>query len=168
MWNKVSIMSHYVKLCRYYVTLHFLLFYLLCQICPIIFPIMSNYSQLFFLLFSIILGCHRPVGRSWQTHKLVQCTEKRLTRSIEGHLALISRAWLGILNICRFSNGPFLNLGATCFCTEWRASANFRRLLLRDSPSSQPPRLPKINLGTALPTRCTNSWRLHSWAQNVY
>jgi hypothetical protein len=49
-----------------------------------------------------------------------------------------------------------LNLGATCFRTEWRASATFRRLLLQDSPSSQPPRLPKFNLGTASPTRCTN------------
>ena len=29
-------------------------------------------------------------------------------------------------------------------------------LLLRDSLSSQPPRLPKFNLGTASPTRCTN------------
>ena len=36
-------MSHYVKLCCYYVKLCFLLFYLLCQICLIIFPIMSNY-----------------------------------------------------------------------------------------------------------------------------
>jgi hypothetical protein len=49
-----------------------------------------------------------------------------------------------------------LNLGATCFRTEWRARANFRRLLLRDSPSSQPPRLLKFNLGSALPTKCTN------------
>jgi hypothetical protein len=71
-------------------------------------------------------------------------------------LALISSAW--ILNICRLSNGPFLNLGATCFRTEWLAHANFRRLLLRDSPfkSSQQPRLPKFNFGNALPTRCTN------------
>ena len=29
--------------------------------------------------------------------------------------------------------GPLLNLGPTCFRTEWRARANFRRLLLRDS-----------------------------------
>jgi hypothetical protein len=50
----------------------------------------------------------------------------------------------------------FQMLGATCFGTGWRARANFRRLLLRDSPSSQPPRLPKFNFGTALPTRCTN------------
>ena len=63
-----------------------------------------------------------------------------------------------ILNFCRFSNGPFLNLGATCFRTEWWARANFRgrRLLLRDSPSSQPPSLPKSNFGTASPTRCSN------------
>ena len=65
-----------------------------------------------------------------------------------------------ILNFCRLSNGPFLNLGATvtatCFRTEWRARANFRRLLLRDSPSSQPPSLPKFNFGNASPTRCTN------------
>ena len=74
--------------------------------------------------------------------------------NLKNYLALISRAW--ILNTCRLSNGPFLNLGATCFRTEWRARANFRRLLLRDSPSSQPPRLPKFNFGTASPTRCTN------------
>jgi hypothetical protein len=34
---------------------------------------------------------------------------------------------------------------------------NFRRLLLRDSPSSQPTRLPKFNFGTASPTRCTTT-----------
>ncbi len=47
---------------------------------------------------------------------------QRLTRGL-------TRAW--ILNICRLSNRPFLNLqvGATCFRTEWRARANFRRLL---------------------------------------
>ena len=42
-----------------------------------------------------------------------------------------------------------MNLEATCFRTEWRARANFRRLILRDSPSSQQPRLPKFNFGTA-------------------
>ena len=58
----------------------------------------------------------------------------------------------------KLSNGRFLNLGATCFRTEWRARANFRRLLLLDSPSSQPPSLhwQKFNFGTDLPTRCTN------------
>ncbi len=49
-----------------------------------------------------------------------------------------------------------LRLGSTCFRTEWRDSTNFRRLLLRDSPSSQPPSLPKFNfkpeLGSASPT----------------
>ena len=54
------------------------------------------------------------------------------------------------------SNGPYLNLGATCSLTEWRARVNFRWLLLRDLPSSQPPSLPKFNFGTTSPTRCTN------------
>jgi hypothetical protein len=37
-----------------------------------------------------------------------------------------------------------------------QARANFRRLLLRDSPSSQPPKLQKFNFGTASPTRRNN------------
>jgi hypothetical protein len=32
-----------------------------------------------------------------------------------------------------------LNLGAACFCTEWRALANFRRLLLRASSQARSP-----------------------------
>lgn len=78
---------HYVKLCQ--------IMSLLCQIIfPIIFPIMSNLNyyftyyvklfELFFLLFHIIPGCHSPVHRSWQTHKLVLCTEKRQTSNEEG------------------------------------------------------------------------------------
>ena len=49
------------------------------------------------------------------------------------------------------------NLGATCFRTEWRrrARANFRRLLLRDSPSSQQPRLPKFNCQEIVLQKCT-------------
>ncbi len=82
----------------------------------------------------------------------------RHANNLKIYLALISRdqprAW--ILNICLLSNGPFLNLGVTCFRTDWRARANFRRLLLWDSPSSQPPTLPKFNFGTASPTRWTN------------
>ena len=79
------------------------------------------------------------------------CCTQKISSSIWHRLTRDS-----ILNFCRLSNGPFLNLGATCFRTEWRARANFRRLLLRDSPSSQPPSLPKFNFGTDLPTRCTN------------
>ncbi len=70
-----------------------------------------------------------------------------------------------------FRTDRFLNLGATCFRTEWRARANFRRLLLRDSPSSQPPGLPKFNFSTASPTlsgkvyqllvQCTAKCRVH-------
>ncbi len=78
---------HYVKLCQ--------IMSLLCQIIfPIIFPIMSNLNyyltyyvklfELFFLLFHIIPECHSPVHRSWQTHKLVLCTEKRQTSNEEG------------------------------------------------------------------------------------
>ena len=81
---------HYVKLCQ--------IMSLLCQIIfLIIFPIMSNLNyyftyyvklfELFFLLFHIIPGCHSPVipvHRSWQTHKLVLCTEKRQTSNEEG------------------------------------------------------------------------------------
>ncbi len=60
------------------------------------------------------------------------------------------------------SNGPFLNLGATCFRTEWRARANLRRLLLRDSPSSQPTRLPNLKsssisaISDCFAYKCTN------------
>jgi hypothetical protein len=86
---------------------------------------------------------------------LVQCcTQIILVLILQRLTCGLTRAW--ILNICRLSSGIFLNLGPTCFRTEWRARVNFRRLLLRDSPSSQPPRLPKFNFGTASPTRCTN------------
>ena len=74
----------------------------------------------------------------------VPCCTQKISSSIWHSISRDS-----ILNFCRLSNGPFLNLGATCFRTEWRARANFRRLLLRDSPSSQPPSLPKFNFGTA-------------------
>jgi len=56
MWNKVSIMSYYVKLCRYYVKLFFLLFFLLCQIWTIILPIMSNYLNYLFYYFTLFQG----------------------------------------------------------------------------------------------------------------
>ncbi len=78
--------------------------------------------------------------------KVPYCTPK-LSSDIWHSIGL---TW--ILNICRLSNWPFLNLGATCFRIEWQTSTNFRRLLLQDSPSSQPPRLPKFNFSTALPT----------------
>ncbi len=70
------------------------------------------------------------------------------------------------LIFCRLSNRLFLNLGATCFCSEWQARANRLQLpkaqdcewatfpvaLLRASPPSQPPSLPKFISGISLPT----------------
>ncbi len=70
------------------------------------------------------------------------------------------------LYFCGLSNGLFLNLGATCFCSEWQARANRLQLQmaqdcewatfpvahLRASPSSQPPSLPKFISGISLPT----------------
>jgi hypothetical protein len=41
---------------------------------------------------------------------------------------------VGVGSVFSEGTGPFLNLGATCFRTEWRACANSRRLLLQDSP----------------------------------
>ncbi len=82
-------------------------------------------------------------------------------------LALVSRDWKKLkLNFCRLSNGLFLNLGVTCFCSEWQDRANRPQLpkaqdcewatfpvaLLRASPSSQPPSLPKFIPGISLPT----------------
>ena len=77
----------------------------------------------------------------------VPCCTQKISSSIWHRLTHDS-----ILNFGRLSTGPILNLGATCFCTEWRARANFRRLLLRDSPSSQLLSLPKFNFGSASPT----------------
>jgi hypothetical protein len=83
---------------------------LLCQIMfPIILPIMSNLSyyfsyyvklcHLYFLLFSIIPGCQRPVHRSWQTHKLVLCTEKGLTSDTEGQQCFRMNRAAGLVKI---------------------------------------------------------------------
>ena len=80
-------MSHYVKLCHCYVKLFFLLVFLLCHI-----------TSIFFLLFSIIPGCDRPLYRSWQTHKLVPCTEKWLTSNWNG------QQWTGQLTFSRQVN----------------------------------------------------------------
>ena len=79
----------------------------------------------------------------------VPCCTQKISSSIWHSISSDS-----ILNFCRLSNGPFLNLGATCFRTKlrWRARVNFRRLLLQDSPSSQPPSLLKFNFSSALPT----------------
>ncbi len=44
------------------------------------------------------------------------------------------------------------SVGSTSSQQQVCARANFRRLLLRDSPSSPPPRLQKFNFRTALPT----------------
>ena len=95
----------------------------------------------------------------------------RHANDLKFDLALVSgdSDWKKLnLNFCRLSNGLFLNLGATCFCSEWQARANRLQLpkaqdcewatfpvaLLRASPSSQPPSLPEINFSTVLPTKC--------------
>jgi hypothetical protein len=93
----------------------------------------------------------------------------RHANDLKFDLALVSRDWKKLnLIFCRLSNGLFLNLGATCFCSEWQARANRLQLpkaqdcewatfpvaLLRASPSSQPPSLPEINFSTVLPTKC--------------
>ena len=80
----------------------------------------------------------------------------RHANDLKFDLALVSRDWKKLnLIFCRLSNGLFLNLGATCFCSEWQARANRLQLpkaqdcewatfpvaLLRASPSSQPPSL---------------------------
>ena len=91
--------------------------------------ILSNYNELVDILSS---GMETPWKGLLQTMfaEQVSLGAMRHANNLKIYLALISSAW--ILNICRLSNGPFLNLGATCFRTEWRARANFRRLLLRD------------------------------------
>ena len=75
----------------------------------------------------------------------------RHANDLKFDLALVSRDWKKLnLNFCRLGNGLFLNLGATCFCSEWQARANRLQLpkaqdckwatfpvaLLQASPSS--------------------------------
>ena len=101
-WHNVKQSVHYVTLCQ--------IMSLLCHIIfPIILPIMSNLSyyfsyyvklcHLFFLLFSIIPGCQHPVHRSWQTHKLVLCTEKGLTSDKEGQQCFRMNRAAGLVKI---------------------------------------------------------------------